>query len=118
VDYGVGSKPLLVLAPRRNRELEMGEESLRIGGAARELGTTTRTLRYYEEYGLLPRPDISAGGQRRYEPADLQRAREILTLRRLGLSLETISAVLDNDAVREMTALAETQASLVRLLSR
>ena len=94
----------------------MTDEPLRIGSAARALGTTTRTLRYYEEYGLLLRPGRSAAGQRRYDTADLERARAILTLRELGLPLHTIRDALDAGALPDLASIVEAQARLVALL--
>ena len=47
---------------------------MRIGELAREAGTTPRTVRYYEEIGLLPAADArSAGAHREYGSADLER---------------------------------------------
>src|SRR6185312_16903066 len=57
---------------------------LRIGDVARLVGTTPRTIRYYEEKGLLPpAPGRPAGQHRVYEQADVERLREILRLKEL-----------------------------------
>ena len=68
---------------------------MRIGELAREAGTTPRTVRYYEEIGLLPRPTrASAGAHREYGVGDLERLREILRLKDLlGLSLDELREV-------------------------
>ena len=95
----------------------MTTEPLRIGPAARALGTTTRTLRYYEEYGLLRRPGRSPAGQRRYEAADLERARTILVLRQLGLPLQAIRDALDSDAEPDLNQIIEAQNRVVGLLA-
>jgi DNA-binding transcriptional MerR regulator len=65
---------------------------VKIGDVAREVGTTTRTIRYYEEIGLLqPAGDRPAGGHRAYTEADVERLREILRLKdALGVSLEEL----------------------------
>ena len=65
---------------------------MKIGDVAREVGTTTRTIRYYEEIGLLePADDRPAGGHRAYDEADVERLREILRLKdALGISLEEL----------------------------
>ena len=75
---------------------------LRIGEVAELLGTTTRTIRYYEEIGLLPGADDRAQGKHRaYTQADVDRAREIMRLRDLlGLTLEEISALLEAEDAR------------------
>ncbi len=65
--------------------LEQAEELFSIGDLARELGTTTRTIRYYEECGLIS-PQRTDGNQRRYtrrERGHLKlvfRAKEAFTL--------------------------------------
>ncbi len=57
-----------------------------IGEISDIVGVSTRTLRYYEEEGLLV-PARTANGYRRYTPADLDRLQEILLLRHRGLSI-------------------------------
>jgi len=58
-------------------------------------GITARTLRYYDEIGLLPPARIGSNGYRYYERPQLLRLQEVLLLRDLGLDLETIGAVID-----------------------
>jgi DNA-binding transcriptional MerR regulator len=71
-------------------------EKLRIGSFAALTGTTPRTIRYYEEIGLLPCPREREQGQHRcYTRADVERVKEIVRLRDLlGLSLEQLSQVI------------------------
>ncbi len=71
-------------------------EKLRIGSFAALTGTTPRTIRYYEEIGLLPCPDGRAQGKHRcYTQADVERVREIVRLRDLlGLSLEQLTRLI------------------------
>ena len=64
----------------------------RIGDLVREFDVTPRTLRYYEELGLLA-PE-RRGNQRYYTPRDRTRLRLILRGRRLGFSLEEIEKML------------------------
>ena len=75
---------------------------LRIGEVAEMLGTTPRTIRYYEEIGLLPDAQDRAQGKHRcYTDADVERVREIMRLRDLlGLSLEEVSALLEAEDAR------------------
>ncbi|HUA45964.1 MAG TPA: MerR family transcriptional regulator [Solirubrobacteraceae bacterium] len=75
---------------------------LRIGEVADLLGTTPRTIRYYEEIGLLPgATDREQGKHRCYTDADVDRVREIMRLRDLlGLSLEEVSALLEAEDAR------------------
>jgi DNA-binding transcriptional MerR regulator len=71
-------------------------DKLRIGSFAELAGTTPRTIRYYEELGLLPCPaEREQGKHRCYTQADVERVKEIVTLRDLlGLSLEQLSQLI------------------------
>lgn len=53
---------------------------MRIGELAVASGTTTKTLRFYEEAGLLPAPERTANGYRDYTPAALARLDFVLSL--------------------------------------
>lgn len=64
------------------------------GDLARATGQTVRTIRFYEEQGLLRPASVSDGGHRRYDGEALERLRLILDLRELGLSLQDIGALL------------------------
>jgi DNA-binding transcriptional MerR regulator len=81
-------------------------ETVRIGEAARRTGLTPRTLRYYEELGLLTPHSPAEGGSRRYSEEDIERLERIRELQDLlGLSLLEIRAVLE--AEDTMSALRE-----------
>lgn len=74
---------------------------LRIGEVAERTGVTPRTVRYYEELGLLPRSDREQGKHRVYTETDIERLREITRLRDLlGLSLDELRTVLVAEEVR------------------
>lgn len=68
------------------------ERGLRIGDVARRAGTTPRTIRYYEEIGLLPPADERvAGAHRTYAESDVDRLTSLLQLKDLlGLSLDEL----------------------------
>jgi DNA-binding transcriptional MerR regulator len=69
--------------------------SLRIGDVAARVGVSTRTLRYYEELGILSPSDYTPGGERRYRPEDLRQLERILELKELlGMNLEEIKETL------------------------
>lgn len=71
---------------------------LSIGAAAARAGVTERSLRYYEEIGILKPCGYTKGGMRRYSEEDLQRVTRIRELQQLlGLNLEEIAAVLHNE---------------------
>ena len=77
------------------------EGKLRIGEVAELTGTTPRTIRYYEEIGLLPGGGREQGKHRSYTEADVERVREIIRLRSLlGLSLDELSRLLEAQAAR------------------
>ncbi|MBW3619519.1 MAG: heavy metal-responsive transcriptional regulator [Actinobacteria bacterium] len=69
-----------------------------IGELAEATGVTAKTLRYYEQQGLLPAPDRTAGGYRDYDPAIVQRVAFIRQAQAAGLTLRQIGEVL---AVRD-----------------
>lgn len=62
---------------------------------AKLTGITSRTLRHYDEIGLLPPARIGANGYRYYDDRSLVRMQRILLLRELGLGLREIADVLD-----------------------
>ena len=68
---------------------------LTIGTLARRTGTKVQTIRYYEQIGLMPAPGRTAGGQRRYGVAELDRLAFIRHARQLGFTLEAIRELLD-----------------------
>jgi DNA-binding transcriptional MerR regulator len=85
--------PLAALAPPAERE---GGEYLQIGEVAERLGLTQRTLRYYEELGLLDPPTRMAGGFRLYSARDVARLEQVVRLKQLlGFSLAEIKTILD-----------------------
>jgi DNA-binding transcriptional MerR regulator len=80
------------------------EAGYRIGEVARLVGVTTRTIRYYEELGLLGtdtgRPK---GGHRVYGEADVKRLQELIRLRDLlGLSLEELVELVEAEQARDL----------------
>ena len=80
-------------------------EGLRIGEVAARTQTTPRTIRYYEEIGLLPASgDRTAGAHRVYDEEDVERLEEVLRLKHvLGVSL---------DELRELVAAERARAAL------
>lgn len=68
---------------------------LKIGDFARLAGTNLRTLRYYEEIGLLEPAARSQGGFRYYRQTDLNRLNMIRDLQELGLHLDRIRELME-----------------------
>ena len=76
----------------------MSEQHAPIGAIAERLGLSPRTLRYYEEVGLVVPSSRSKGGSRRYSEADLQRVLRIRELQAvMGFNLEDIREILHAD---------------------
>jgi DNA-binding transcriptional MerR regulator len=76
--------------------------ALRIGDVARLVGTTPRTIRYYEEIGLLPEEAARpSGGHRTYTEAEVERLREVMRLKHLlGVTLEELKTLLSAEEAR------------------
>lgn len=68
----------------------MDGDLLAIAEVREQTGLSARTLRYYEELGLLPGVRRRAGGRRVYGPDELERLRFIQRLKALGLSLAEV----------------------------
>lgn len=102
-------------------------ELLSIGELAKITAVSTRTIRYYEELGILPPPARTAGGTRRYARDYVFYVEGAKTLRQLGFGLEEI-AELGKFALTGTSASKRTQAILqdklaelehrIRLLTR
>jgi DNA-binding transcriptional MerR regulator len=72
------------------------ERYLQIGEVAEQLSLTPRTLRYYEEIGLLEPPSRMEGGFRLYSASDISRLENIVQLKQLlGFSLREIKQVVE-----------------------
>lgn len=84
--------------------------SFTIEQVAAQTGLTKRTLRYYEEVGLLPPTGRTEGNYRRYSQDDIQRLERIKSLRNLlGFSLAEIRAMLETEDERQQIKLAYRQ---------
>lgn len=70
-------------------------KSVQIGALAKQLGITTRTIRYYEEIGLMGKTERIGGGTRTYKKDDILRLKFILKLKGLGISLKEIHELSD-----------------------
>ncbi len=69
-------------------------EAMQIGEVARRLDLNPKTLRYYEEIGLLPEPQRTEGGFRQYAPGAVERIDFIRRARGLDLTLDEIREIL------------------------
>ena len=74
---------------------ENNQKPVQIGELAKQLSITTRTIRYYEEIGLMGKSDRIRGGTRSYNKDDILRLKFILKLKGLGISLKEIHELSD-----------------------
>jgi DNA-binding transcriptional MerR regulator len=89
----------------------MPSQTYSIGDLATEFGITTRTIRFYEEKGLLK--PVRLGKRRRYAPADRVRLKLILRGKRIGLNLDECREIIemyrpDEQNRTQLTVLLET----------
>ena len=72
------------------KDIKTASEYMTVGETAKKMGTTVRTLQYYDKKGLLSPSAVSEGGRRLYTYKDMVRLHEIMSLKTLGFSLEDI----------------------------
>jgi len=82
---------------------------------AKTAGISCRTLRYYDEIGLLKPARLNSSGYRLYGPQEVDRLQQILFYRELGVSLEQIREIINDATFDSLTALRE---HWVRLLEK
>ena len=71
-------------------------EHRKIGVVAKQLGISTRTIRYYEEIGLLGDAGRCVGGTRKYTESEILRLKFILKLKNLGIKLSEMKELAVN----------------------
>lgn len=76
-------------------------------------GVSTRTLRYYDEIGILKPARINSSGYRIYGQAEVDRLQQILFYRELGVSLESIKNIVTAPSFDGAKALKEHRAQLL-----
>ncbi len=77
-----------IMSTKKNKPVQIGE-------LAKSLKITTRTIRYYEEIGLMGKTERPGGGTRSYNKDDILRLKFILKLKNLGISLKEIEKLSD-----------------------
>ncbi len=93
----------------------MSDEHRQIGEVAESVGLSLRTIRYYEEIGLVSPSGRTEGGFRLYTDTDVDRLRLVKALKPVGMSLETMAELLASvDLVRHGSA-ADKKAAAARL---
>lgn len=76
-------------------------------------GVSARTLRYYDEIGILKPARINSSGYRIYGQAQVDRLQQILFYRELGMDLETIKAIMTSPSFDGIKALKEHRVNLL-----
>jgi DNA-binding transcriptional MerR regulator len=76
---------------------------MKIGELSRRTGTPTKTIRYYEEIGVLPAPDRAPNGYREYPEDAVDRLAFVREAQATGLTLAEISSILDLRSQGEAT---------------
>ena len=87
--------------------MDSHQENIQIGLVAKQLGVSTRTIRYYEEIGLMGEDHRLSGSTRFYSKKDILRLRFILKLKEIGITLKemreiSINYELNNQATDKM----------------
>jgi len=96
----------------------------KVGELAAATGLTVRTLHHFDEIGLLPPSERSAGGHRLYTAGDVRQLYRVLAFRQLGMSLQEIAVTLEKDggdlpdAVQAQLRQVEEQITLQQQLKR
>ena len=80
----------------------MANKKYWIGEVAKETCLSLRTIRYYEELGLLRPKSRTAGHFRLYSESEMVRLRSIQTLKDLGYPLKDIQEAEENDTVDDL----------------
>jgi DNA-binding transcriptional MerR regulator len=78
-------------------------------------GISTRTLRYYDEIGILKPARINSSGYRIYGQAEVDRLQQIMLYREMGVNLDVIQDILSSKTFDEIAALKD---HLVKLLAQ
>ena len=73
----------------------MIDNHFQIGEVAESVGLSLRTIRYYEEIGLVTPSGRTEGGFRLYTDADVERLRLVKTLKPVGMSLDTLGELVE-----------------------
>lgn len=84
-----------------------------INKLAKLAGVSSRTLRYYDEIGLLPALRVSSNGYRVYGGNEVDRLQQILFYRELGVPLEEIRGILTAKSFDGLSALRRHMAALL-----
>ncbi|MFZ7119614.1 MAG: MerR family transcriptional regulator [Eubacteriaceae bacterium] len=77
-------------------------------------GVSRRTLRYYDEIGLLKPGEISSSGYRIYTQKEIDKLQQILIYRKLGVNLKDIKKIINSEGFDDIKALQEHRKKLLQ----
>jgi DNA-binding transcriptional MerR regulator len=77
-------------------------------------GVSRRTLRYYDEIGLLKPDRINSSGYRFYTQKEIDKLQQVLFYRQLGISLKNIKNIVNSEGFDEIEALREHHKKLIQ----
>ncbi|WP_319643809.1 MerR family transcriptional regulator [Gephyromycinifex aptenodytis] len=104
LDISFTSPPERALTGAELAEIDLSPR-FRIGEVAKRIGLSVRSIRYYEEAGLITPAGRTSGGFRMYSEVDVQRLLSIMQMKPLDFTLEAMRTVLnDLDTLRDAEA--------------
>lgn len=86
---------------------------IKIGDLARMMGTTVRTLHYYDEIGLLKPAEVSKSGHRQYDINSMTEIYQIVAMKEMGFNLDQIKKLLRSENI-DVLSLVKLQISNVQ----
>lgn len=89
-----------------------------ISALAKLAGVSTRTLRYYDEIGLLNSKDLTDSGYRIYGTQEVDKLQQILFYREMGVSLEDIKSIMTAPTFKRLEALETHLEALLKKRSQ
>ena len=95
-----------------------GTSTMHIGELAERTGLSLRTIRHYDDVGLLPATARTDGGFRVYSEDDFERLMVIKQMKPLGFSLEEMAEILELFSQQDAGAAGDRQAKLAAYLEK
>jgi DNA-binding transcriptional MerR regulator len=95
-----------------------GTSTMHIGELAERTGLSLRTIRHYDDVGLLPATARTDGGFRVYSEDDFERLMVIKQMKPLGFSLEEMADILELFSQQDAGATDDSQAKLAAYLEK
>ena len=95
-----------------------GTSTMHIGELAERTGLSLRTIRHYDDVGLLPATARTDGGFRVYSENDFERLMVIKQMKPLGFSLEEMADILELFSQQDAGAADDRQAKLAAYLEK